>query len=366
MSDEEIDHMKKDDLILSIKRLSDAFGISGFEDDVLTVIREEGTDLGVFSEDRMRNLYLYRTDYKEGLPTIQLNAHTDEVGFMVKAIRSDGMLEFIPIGGWIATNVPAHQVMVKNMVGNYIPAVVASKPPHFMTETERNAPLDISHMVLDVGASSSEEIRNEYQIGIGAPVTPLVPCSYDASHDIFIGKAFDCRVGCAGVLATMKELKNCSLPVNLVGDFSSQEEVGVRGSIVSARAIKADLAIVFEGCPADDTVVADYQAQTCLKKGPMLRHIDARMITNPRFQRYTLNLARELNIPVQEGVRSAGSTNGAAIHLSQQGIPAIVIGVPVRYAHTHYGISSLSDVEHAVALAVALIKSLDDLKIKAF
>ena len=29
----------------------------------------------------------------------------------------------------------------------------------------------------------------------------------------------------------------------------------------------------------------------------MLRHIDARMITNPRFQRYALDLAEELGIP---------------------------------------------------------------------
>ncbi|MDX9825321.1 MAG: M42 family peptidase [Sphaerochaeta sp.] len=358
--------MNTQDLIQSIQRISDANGISGFEDEVLTVIREEGNGLGTFEEDRMRNLYLYRHENKSGRPIVQLNAHTDEVGFMVKAIRPDGMIEFITIGGWIVTNVPAHLVRIRNKDGLYIPAVVASKPPHFMSEAEKKAPLEITNLVLDVGAGSSEEVINDYRIGIAAPVVPDVSCTYDEKHGLFIGKAFDCRIGCASTLATLKELQGTKLNVNLVGDFSSQEEVGTRGSIVSANTIKADLAIVFEGCPADDTVVPAYQAQTCLKKGPMLRHIDSRMITNPRFQRYALDLARQLDIPVQEAVRSAGATNGAPIHLANEGIPAIVIGIPVRYAHTHYGISSLFDVEQAVRLAKEILLRIDEETIRSF
>jgi len=349
-----------------IKRISDANGISGFEDEVLTVLREEGKGLGEFAEDSMRNLYLYREGNKEGRCTVQLNAHTDEVGFMVKAIRPDGMLEFITIGGWIPSNVPAHLVRVRNQDGEYIPGIVASKPPHFMSEAEKKAPLEISNLVIDIGASSAEEVRDSYKVGIAAAVVPEATCTYDEKHDILMGKAFDCRIGCASVLATLEELKGHDLDVNLVGDFSSQEEVGTRGSIVSTNTIKADIAIVFEGCPADDTVVPAYQAQTCIKKGPMLRHIDARMITNPRFQRFALDLARQHGIPVQEAVRSAGATNGAPIHLSNAGVPTIVIGIPVRYIHTHYGISSYSDVENSVKLAVEIIKALDESLIRSF
>ncbi|MDD2396205.1 MAG: M42 family peptidase, partial [Sphaerochaeta sp.] len=252
--------MNTQDLIQSIKRISDANGISGFEDEVLHVIRAEGAGLGTFEEDRIRNLYLYRHENKAGRPIVQLNAHTDEVGFMVKAIRPDGMIEFITIGGWIPTNVPAHMVRILNKDGVYVPAVVASKPPHFMSEAEKKAPLEITNLVLDVGASSSEEVIKEYRIGIAAPVVPEVSCTFDEKHGLFIGKAFDCRIGCASTLATLKELQGMDLKVNLVGDFSSQEEVGTRGSIVSANTNKADLAIVFEGCPADDTVVPSYQA----------------------------------------------------------------------------------------------------------
>lgn len=358
--------MNKTQQLELIKKLSDANGISGFEDEVLQLIQQEATGLGRFSRDSMLNLYLERTDNANGKPVVQLDCHTDEVGFMVKAIRPDGMLEFIQIGGWVPTNVPAHQVRVMNKDGEYIPGVIGSKPPHFMTPDEAKKPLDLSSMFIDVGAVSMDEVINDYRIGIAAPVVPEATCTYDEKHDILVGKAFDNRMGCAAVIATLDALKDQRLDVNLVGAFASQEEVGTRGAIVTSRVVKADVAIVFEGCPADDTVVASYVSQTAAKKGPMLRHIDARMITNPRFQRYALDLASELGIPVQEAVRSGGATNAASIHLANSGIPVIVIGIPVRYAHTHYGISSYSDYENGIRLAVELLKRIDAKTIASF
>jgi putative aminopeptidase FrvX len=159
----------------------------------------------------------------------------------------------------------------------------------------------------------------------------------------------------------MEELKT-----DIVAGIASQEEVGARGAIVTTRVIKPDIAIVFEGCPADDTFEGSYEKQTVIKKGPMLRHVDARMITNPRFQRFTLDLAAKKGLPVQEAVRTGGSTNGGAIHISNSGIPTIVIGMPVRYAHTHYGISTYYDFENSVKLACELLMELNEEIIKGF
>ena len=117
---------------------------------------------------------------------------------------------------------------------------------------------------------------------------------------------------------------------------------------------------MFEGCPADDTVAEPYMVQTAIKKGPMLRYIDARMITHPRFQRYALDMGERLGIPVQASVRSGGSTNGAPIHLSNMGVPSIVIGLPTRYIHTHHGIAAYADFENAVKLATEVIRSLNE------
>jgi putative aminopeptidase FrvX len=98
----------------------------------------------------------------------------------------------------------------------------------------------------------------------------------------------------------------------------------------------------------------------------MLRHIDAGMITNPRFQRFALDLAREKGIPAQEAVRTGSYTNGAAIHTTGKAVPVIVIGVPVRYIHTHYGIASFFDYENSVNLACEVIRRLDEKVIAKF
>lgn len=358
--------MEKQEVIKLIGDLSNANGASGFEDDVLKVLRAYGEGLGDFSEDSLRNLYLRRGGNRGSRPTVQLDAHTDEVSFMVQAIKPNGTLRFIPLGGWVANNVPAHRVRVRNAEGEYLPGVIASKPPHFMSEAERNAPASMDSMVIDIGASSREEAVRDYKIRIGEPVVPDVSFEYLENRGLMIGKAFDCRLGCAAIVETLRSLQGKDLSVDVTGGFSVQEEVGTRGASVTCNTIRPDIAIVFEGCPADDTFTEEYMTQTAIKKGPMLRHIDRRMITNPRFQRYALSLGEKLGIPVQESVRTGGSTNGAPIHLSNAGVPVIVVGLPVRYIHTHHGIAAYSDLENAVKLAKAVIESLNADIIQSF
>ena len=226
--------------------------------------------------------------------------------------------------------------------------------------------LEIANITVDVGATSREEAVEVFGVRIGEPVVPDVTFAYSEKSDLMVGKSFDCRLGCAAILKTLRELQGQELAVDVVGACAVQEEVGTRGAAVTARVVKPDLAIVFEGCPADDTCVEPYMVQTAIKRGPMLRHIDARMITNPRYQRYALDLAAELGIPVQEAVRSAGSTNGAAIHLTGSGVPVIVIGVPVRYAHTHYGVSAYADFDNGVKLACEILQRMDRSLIESF
>ncbi|MDR0663176.1 MAG: M20/M25/M40 family metallo-hydrolase [Spirochaetaceae bacterium] len=360
--------MDKKQTLSMIEELSNAPGVSGFEDEAAAVIRAYGAELGAVSEDAMRNVYLRRRGGEgagEG-PVLMLDAHSDEVGFMVRAIKPNGMLEFITLGGWTANTIPAHKVLVRNMDGKYIPGIVATKPPHYQSEVERKAALEISGMVIDIGAVSAREVREEYRISIAAPVVPDVRFEYREAHDIMIGKAFDDRLGCAAVLAVLKELSEEKLAVNITAAFASQEEMGLRGAAVSAQTVKPDIAISFEGCPADDTVLENYAVQTAIKRGPMLRHIDARMVTNPRFMRFALDIAAQKHIPVQEAVRTGGATNGGVIHLIGKAVPVIVIGIPARYIHTHHAIASYSDFENSVNLAREVIRGLNASIISGF
>ncbi len=341
-----------------IERMSNASGVSGFEEEVLEVVRGEVNGGFSVAEDSMRNLYIIgRKD--EGLPTIMIDGHTDEVGFMVQTILPNGLLQFIPLGGWIATNIPAHQVRVRDREGNYHIGVTTSKPPHFMSAQEREKKLEIEDIYIDLGASSYEEVVEDFGIDPGAPVVPHVEFSYNERNEVMCGKAFDNRLGCAAVVDTMKALAEESLGVNVVGTLSSQEEVGTRGSVITARRIKPHAAIVFEGTPADDVYRDSYRAQGALGKGPQIRHRDSSMISNPRFTKLAREAAREMGIEFQDAVRAAGGTNGGRIHISNYGIPTIVLGVPTRYAHTHYGYASFRDYRNTVKLAVEIIKRLN-------
>ena len=354
------------DALEMIRELSEAFGPPGFEDDVVQCARRYVPPTVMTEEDTLRNLYLYHGGNTAGRPKVMLDAHLDEVGFMVQAVKPNGTLRFIPLGIWVNSNIPAHRVRVRAKGGEEVVGIISTKPPHFMSEGEKGRTPEIADMAIDVGACSAAEARDAFGIRIAAPVVPDVPFFYDKKHDNMIGKAFDDRLGCAAVLAVMNDLASEKLPVDLVGALAAQEEMHMRGAQVTARRVKPDIAIVFEGTPADDTFTEPYLTQTALHKGPMLRHIDRMMITHPRFQRFALDTAEECGIPVQEAVRTGGATNGAVIHLSGEGVPCIVIGIPVRYSHTHYGIASYEDFRNGVRLAEEIIRRLDGDVIRSF
>lgn len=358
--------MNKNQSLELIRNFSNANGISGFEYEVLDSIRNYTENLGQAERDSMNNLYLARRENHGNRLVVQLDAHTDEVGFMVQSIMDNGLIKFVTIGGWVNANIPAHMVRIQNDKGEYIRGVVATKPPHYMSEEERKTVPSVDSMTIDIGATSRQAVEKDYGIHIGAPVVPDVEFWYDQKNDNMFGKAFDCRAGCAAMVETLQTLDGEELGVDVVAAFSSQEEVGTRGAIVSSNHVKPDAAIVFEGCPADDTFSPAYAVQTGLRKGPMLRHFDARMITNPRFQRFALETAQKEGIPVQAAVRTGGATNGGAIHLSNMGVPTVVIGLPVRYIHSHYGIATHADYSDMVRLGVALLRSLNEGLIRSF
>ncbi|MDR2182842.1 MAG: M20/M25/M40 family metallo-hydrolase [Clostridiales bacterium] len=340
-----------------IKELALAFGAPGFEDDVLAVARKFAPAGARIVEDNTRNLYICpKNEQDPDLPTVLVDAHSDEVGLMVRSIKENGTLTFTTLGEWVPYVLPAQRMSIKNLDGELVTGIVATRPPHFGGDDE---PLSISSMVIDIGAISKKEVEMAFKIAPACPVVPETGFVHDAIHDIMISKAFDCRLGCAAVLEVMHDVKDLHLDVNVVGSLSSQEEVGMRGAKVVANRIKPDLAICFEGTPADDTFAKEHLIQTRLKHGPMLRHIDQGMITHPRFIRFALNLAKDLHIPVQEAVRTGGKTNGLSIHLSNLGVPTIVIGHPVRYGHSHNSIASLDDYKKGVRLAVEIIKAMN-------
>ena len=342
-----------------IRELSDAPGASGFEEEVVAVARRWAAPIGEMKEDFLRNLYIYRKENRGNKPVLMLDAHSDEVGLIIQAIKPNGTLRFLPLGSWNKNALVSSKVLVRNADGEYIPGIIAAKPVHYMSAAEKaNPALDISDMVIDVGAASYEDAVKNFRIRIGEPVVPATKFYFDERNGLMFGKGFDCRMGCAAMLEALRRLEGEELPCDVVAVLSTQEELGPRNSKVTVQHIQPDIAIVMEGCPADDTFAEPYMIQTALKKGPMFRHMDISAICAPRYQRWALDLAAKEGIPVQEAVRQGGGNNAASIQTALTGAPSIVCGVPVRYAHATDCISAYYDFEMSVRMVMALLRNI--------
>jgi putative aminopeptidase FrvX len=337
-----------------IIRLSNLFGPSGFEDEVSAFVISELSEYET-QQDHMRNVRVVKPGRG---PRLMLDAHLDEVGVQVQAVKPDGTLRFLTLGGIRPAALAGSLFRLRNAAGEDVKAVVAAKPPHFMKAEEAARPLDIEDMILDCG-TSSQTATAQLGLGIGTPGVPDVTCIYDEKQGLFLGKAFDDRIGAAALIEVMKRLAGENLPNTLCASFSSQEEVGERGIRASARAIEPQVMIAFEGCPADDTFSPDYMIQSAMGRGVMLRNRDVSMVTNWRFQKWAVETAGKYGIPVQQSVRRGGGTNAAAVNI-EFGVPAIVIGIPVRYAHSCWGWVSFHDYQAAVELGCALARELDE------
>ena len=360
----------KDQMSASCLEFAEAFsnanGTSGFEDDVLALARRFANPSITIEEDKIRNLYLRSSGNAGNRPVVMIDGHSDEVGFMVQSINKNGSLKFIPVGGWSPQVVMGQRVRVRTTNGDYMPGIVGAKPPHFIKNEDKNKTIDMADMFIDVGAMSKAEAAEDLGIEPGAPVVPDTTFSVDQKRGLMMGKAFDCRLGCAAVIETLNRLESLHLKVDVVGTLSAQEELGLRGAQVAARRVDPDVAIILEGTPADDVFKDSDDAQSVLKKGPQIRHRDNSMMANPRFVAFARTVAKNAGIPFQDAVRDSGGTNGGMVTLAGRGVPVVVLGVPVRYIHAPHGLAAIDDLNWAVTWALEIIKQLDEQAIRGF
>jgi len=349
------------ELIDLLRELSDAFGVSGFEDEV----RERITDLvspyvDEVKTDTLGNLFATRTG-KEDF-TLMLDAHMDEVGFMVKWIDEKGYLRFAPLGGWDERIIPSHRVEILTRSGEKRYGVIGSAPPHILKEEERKQPIPLEKMFIDVGASSRQEAV-DMGINIGDPLTIHYPFTELCSGYV-TGKAFDDRVGCAVMIETARRLAKRDLKVKTVLSFVIGEEVGLRGARTAAYQIDPDLALALEGTiGADMPGIPEENQPVRLGRGPAITVADRSIIVSRRMVEALEQAAvtEEATIPYQYKLPTYGGTDAGAIHLSRAGVLTGVVSVPCRFIHSPTSTLRLNDLENTIRLVARFIEALPDI-----
>ncbi len=348
----------RDKAISLLRELTEAHAVPGHEDEVRAIFVDELESCGELSTDRNGSVFCETGG--DG-PRVLVAGHMDEIGLMVQNITTEGFIQFVPLGGWWEHTLVSQRVEILTRSGEKVLGVVSSKPPHFLAPNQRKQLMSIDQMFIDVGAASRAEAMDGFGISLGDPIAPAVPFTPMAREDWFVAKAFDNRVGMACAIQAGQILSGSAHPNRLIACGTVQEEVGTRGARTAARHANPDVAIVLEGPPADDAPgFSRADSQGRLGGGVQIRMFDPSAISNPRLARLAIDVAREEKIPHQITVRRGGGTDAAAFHLSNKGIPSVVLGVPARYIHSHNAIIDVNDYLHMVSLTLALVRRLDE------
>jgi putative aminopeptidase FrvX len=339
------------------RELTEAPGVPGFEEPVRAVLRKYLSPLGEILQDRLGSL-VARKEGTRPAPKVLVAGHMDEIGFLVTRITDEGYLKFQTLGGWWSQVMLAQRVRVWTRQGPVL-GVIGSKPPHLLEEEERKKPVDPKDMYIDVGAASREEAE-AFGIRPGDPVVPDSPFTVMRNERLLMAKAWDNRFGCAAVVEVLRALPEEPHPNTVYGVANVQEEVGLRGAQTSSHLVQPDVGIALDtGIAGDTPGVKPDEAQGKLGKGPVILLYDATMIPHVRLRDLVVDTAEAEGIPYQFDRVARGGTDAGRIHTFGVGVPSVVIGVPVRYIHSHNAILHRDDFDHTVRLVTAVIRRLD-------
>ncbi|MEB1807847.1 MAG: M42 family metallopeptidase [Bacillaceae bacterium] len=347
--------MNKDTLAL-FKTLTELPGAPGFEHEVRRFVR---TELEKYSDeviqDKLGSIFGVKKGNESG-PKVMVAGHMDEVGFMVTSINDKGLIRFQTLGGWWSQVLLAQRVQIITDNGPVI-GVVGSTPPHLLEDAQRNKPMNIKEMYIDIGA---DDKADALKIGVkpGQQIVPICPFTPMANEKKILAKAWDNRYGVGLSIELLKELQGEQLPNTLFSGATVQEEVGLRGAATAANMIQPDIFYALDASPANDAT-GGKDAFGQLGKGALLRIYDRTMVTHRGVRDFVLDTAESNNIPYQYFL-SQGGTDAGRVHTSNNGVPSIVVGVCSRYIHTHASIVHVDDYAAAKELLTKLVKTTDN------
>ncbi|MBW9158841.1 M42 family metallopeptidase [Clostridium tagluense] len=310
---------------IMLQKLVGAFGVSGHEDEVRAVIREELKDINCdIKEDKMGNLIV---KVGSGAQKIMFSAHMDEIGLIATYIEDNGFVRVSNIGGIHASEIVHNFVVFKNGIMGKVGAA-KSEPK-------------IEDLFIDLGVSSREEALKKIKEGD----TACLLSDFMEVEDKIISPCLDDRIGCYVLLRMIKEIKETKSELYFV--FSTQEELGGRGARAAAYTVNPDYCIVLDTQEAGDYIGAEGKLE--LGKGPIIKIKDRTLIMHHEIKEMLENAAQRSVVKVQYGV-SNGSTDGGNIHKENGGIRTGVISIPCRYTHSISEMISMEDVEDTIKL----------------
>lgn len=333
------------DIRSTVVSLSEISGTSGSESKVaqlaLGMLREYCPDAEIINGNVTGKFGTHR----EGLPSLLLDAHIDQIGFAVTYITDDGFIKVGNIGGIDRRLLPAQPVVVHG--SRDIKGVICSVPPHLTSGGSEV--LEMDDVAIDTGLTKEEL---EKLVSLGDSVTFDVTCR-DLIGSRITGGALDDRCGVASILYALELLKGSDLAYNVTVLFSTQEEVGERGAKIGAFEIDPDIALAVD---VSFAYAIGEEESKCgyLGKGPMIG-------ISPSLSREIsdelINTAKSADIPYQIEVMSElTGTNADRFSVNRCGAKACTVSIPLRNMHTPVEVIDITDAEQTAKLLAAYIR----------
>jgi tetrahedral aminopeptidase len=281
-----------------------------------------------------------------GQPRIMLAGHCDQIGLMVQHIDESGFLYVQPIGGWDMQILLGQNLTVWTRQ-EALPAVVARRATHLLTNEERNKVPLFTDVWLDIGVKDRKEA--EALVTPGDAVT--LELGFRPLRNEFVSApGLDDKVGVWTVMETLRLLHGRPIQAAVYCVSTVQEEIGLRGATTSAYGIHPTVGVAVDVCHATDTPGNDKKqlGDTRLGAGPALFRGPN---INPRVFEALERTAKGQEIPVQvRGTPRATGTDANVIQLSRDGVATGLVGIPNRYMHSPVEVVCLNDLERAAQL----------------
>jgi tetrahedral aminopeptidase len=344
-----------DDQYAFFQRLVETTGPSGYEEQTQAVWRQrvEGAAAEV-STDALGNCIAHLNP--GGHPRVLLDAHIDEIGFLIRYIDDEGYLYFAPIGGFDPATLAGNRVRILGKAGA-VNGVIGRKPIHLIRDEERKQAPELKTMWIDIGAKDRAEADG--LVGIGDAGGRASGMQHLAGS-IITANSLDDRVGSYVMAEVVRALGQHPLQAAVVAASSVQEEIGLRGATVSAYASEAAIGIALEVTWTSDhphapkTELGDIRVGA----GPVLTR-GANI--NPRIFERLIQASDAAGVPYQIDAAPRGTgTDLNVMQLSRHGMATGLISVPTRYLHTASEVASLDDIDGAVALLTRFVEDLDE------
>ena len=289
-----------------------------------------------------------------GAPRVLLAGHIDEIGLMVSYIDDEGYLSFQGVGGWDVQVLVGQRVRLLGKQGDVI-GVIGKKPIHLFKGDDREKASKIEDLWIDIGAQNRAEAQERLRVGcVGVIDAPV----YEFPNGRIVSRSIDDRIGAFTVLEALRLLAQDPPQATVAAVATAQEEITFAGASTAAFSFEPQVAIAVDVTFATDHPGMDKKQNGDVKLGggPVLTRGSA---NSPVAYDMLLEIAEREGIPysLQVSPRYTG-TDADAIHVSRGGVATVVISIPNRYMHSPNEMIELSDVENAVKLIAAFVRSL--------